>query len=299
MLTHQYHDLANLFSCELDQSALDLIGHDPRFSSFIPEDIQEARIEFTRLFAMTIYPYASVFLGTAPEMNGESTAKAELFYERVGFELPSDWMIGAPDALGAELECLASLLDRGRAAESREFLREHILPWAPVCLIAVERISKFGIYQELARIALDNLLTDSQSLGDTVAPGEDESELAHAEMDLYRLVEHLVAPARCGFFLSKSDLQGIAREIDVPIGFGDRGLILEGLMKSAGSEGRIAEGLEAIRTIGREWTAAYNNWEDRYPASAWLWRVWKSRTGATDAMLTEMLLVARDASGSD
>jgi hypothetical protein len=97
-----------------------------------------------------------------------------------------------------------------------------------------------------------------------------------------------MAPGRCGIFLSKKDLYEVADRVQVPIGFGDRGLMLANLLRGAGSQGRVPETLEALQNTVRQWMNSYSGWILEYPVSAALWRVWLARTEATEAMLTEM-----------
>jgi TorA maturation chaperone TorD len=293
-MTHQdYSHLARLFLQELDAPARDALEGNIWFSLILPADLQDARVEFTRLFTMSVYAYASVFLGATPELNGESAAHVERFYGHVGFELSRGWMLGAPDALGAELACLAWLLERGDTANAAEFLSEHLLTWAPVCCFAVERNAQMEIYRKLGRLSRDLLMADGEGLEHIITPLDDWSDPEPEEKDLHWVVDHMLAPARCGIFLSKQDLQEIGQRMGMPVGFGDRGLMLMNLLRGAGLHERIIETLGALQITVGAWKKSYSNWALEYPRQSLLWRLWLERTERTEEMLIEMQDAAR------
>jgi TorA maturation chaperone TorD len=292
MFSHDYRQFARLFLLELDQPTRDELSQDERFSAALPSNLQDARVEFTRVFTLSVYPYASVFLELEAAMNGNSTAEVERFYERVGFEIEGEWMVGAPDALGAELACLGWLLERGEETHAREFLRDDILPWAPVCCLAIERSAHLDLYRRLAEVTRAVLLGEGERLGGLDAHRTEWNEPEPEERDLHWVIRYLVAPARCGIFLSKEDLRQIAGCVDIPISFGDRALMLTSLLRGAGLQERIPETLERLQDIVRQWMGHYKAWTLDYPHSALLWNLWLARADKTQTALIEMLQVA-------
>jgi TorA maturation chaperone TorD len=117
---------------------------------------EQAAREYSRVVLQLVPPYASLFLDEEAMLNGPHAERAELVYRRFGFEILSEWRAGPADHLGIELHFLASLVDRDEAA-AQAFLAEHVLSWAPVCLLAVARIESARLYPALASFTLDVL----------------------------------------------------------------------------------------------------------------------------------------------
>lgn len=292
MSIHDYLWLARLFLMELDEPTHEALSHDSRFRSSLPSRLQDARVEFVRLLTLSVYPYASVFLEDEAVLNGESTEQVERMFGRIGFELKREWVVAAPDALGAELACLGWLFERGDERGALEFLRDFILPWAPVCCLALERAAHLPFYRMLAQVTRMVLLGEGERLDRIDAPALQWTQSELEERDLHWVIDHLVSPARSGIFLGKEDLSEIAGQIDVPIGFGDRRLMLSSLLGGAGSQERIPQTLENLQRIVRQWSRYYAAWTHEYPRSAALWRLWLARTEGTERLLNEMRLEA-------
>lgn len=291
----EVHQAAGLFLRELDEQDVESLRIDPRYGGVLPANIQEARIEFASLFAMRVYPYASIFLDDPAALNGESTVKAERFYERVGFEVRGGWMLGASDAIGAELECLAWLFSRLDEENAREFLWAYLLPWAPVFSVAVERNTQLEFYGRLAKLTREMLLDAADEGGQPANWDEDDIRSLPEELDLDSLVDYLTTPVRCGILISKQELVTVGREHKIPVAFGDRGLVLGGLLKGAGAQDRVLEVLDEFRQIVVVWNQHYTDWIERHPGSALIWRRWLERSRATERLLEEMKSTAQQA----
>ncbi|HLT20519.1 MAG TPA: molecular chaperone TorD family protein [Thermomicrobiales bacterium] len=151
--------LASAWLLEPDQAALDELAGVPGLAeaaaSVTPE---EAAVEYSRVVLGLAPPYASLFLHEAAMLNGPEAERVELIYRRFGFEIAPEWRAGAADHLGVELHFLAHLLERGDAAAAGEFLRAHVLTWAPVHLLAIERLASARLYPRLATVTLEHLL---------------------------------------------------------------------------------------------------------------------------------------------
>ncbi len=283
-----YNLLARLFLLELDQATREEVRSDTRFCAVLPEDLQAARVEFARLFTLSVYPYASVFLDDTPELNTESTAYVEQFYAQARFGLRPEWMVGAPDALGAELMCAAWLMERGEPDRAREVLREFVLPWAPVACLAIERNARLELYRTLAQVTREFLLEESEQLDRVSWRTPELFAFEPQEQDLHQVSEFLITPARCGVFLSKDDLGRIAADLKLPSGFGERGLMIASLLKSAGMQDCIPQTLGALQGVVAEWVTIYAAWACAYPRSSGLWLAWQKRAEMATELLGEM-----------
>lgn len=131
-----------------------------RLSAFIPvEAVDPGRlaIGWTETFLQLVPPYASLFLDEAGMLNSWPAERVAQVYAASGFQLKPEWRAGAADHLGVQLHFLATLIpDRPTRAEL--FLREQLLPWAPVCCLAVERVATEPLIGSIARLTLDTLV---------------------------------------------------------------------------------------------------------------------------------------------
>jgi len=135
--------------------------------------------DFAHLTLVNLAPHESFF--RRADALVESGAKNPVvgFMQKYGFEADLEAArTVAPDHLGIELELLSVLCgkeaeaqaggDAAYAARIRgiqlELLREHLLTWAPVYLLAAQRNARTALYREGAEAALEFLLTDTQSL---------------------------------------------------------------------------------------------------------------------------------------
>ena len=243
-------------------------------------DTRDLRVEFTRLFTLNVFPYASVYLDAEPLLNTETTARVQAAYDRAGFELGPAWAIGAPDHFGVELNFVAHLLETGRAAE--QFLNTEILPWVGIFLHAVERNAQEEYYREAARDAHAWLMAQAGASDWTLSPAPVQED------DLDAVVARLITPSRGGLFLSKADLLRIARDANLPIGFGDRALMLQSLFRAAGDYGRVGNLLRALQIEANAWSEFYAGETQKFPAGAYIAQSWFKRTTATLAWLKEM-----------
>jgi len=282
----EFRLLARLFLLELDETTRAELEHDARFAQALPCDLTDARIEFTRLLTLSVYPYTSVFLDSPPTLNSESSAQVERFYESVGFAPASDWVYGAPDALGVELACAASLLERG--LDASDFLCNFLLPWAPVCCLAIERNAHLDFYRTLARVTCDALVRAAERINGGHWAKLRYSEVEPEEWDLNEVIDFLLAPARCGVFISKQELQRIAAAVQIPLSFGERGLMLMSLLRGGGLNDQLGAVLEGLEHLLSEWVEKYEWWMRAYPHSSALWQAWFDRTTATQRKLVEM-----------
>ncbi len=80
-----YETFARLFLQEPDAASLAAWQQEPRFAPAFPAALQDLRIEFTRLFSLGVFPYASVFMDPDAFMNTETTARVEAAYQQAHF----------------------------------------------------------------------------------------------------------------------------------------------------------------------------------------------------------------------
>ena len=130
--------------------------------------------DFNRLFVgpgeMLAAPWESVYRSKTKLTFQEPTLQVRELYARFGVHAPA--MHREPDDhLGLELAFVATLSDLAAQATARgdtallkscfetqaDFLRDHLLAWAPACLVLVEKHAETDYYRGAALVALGSL----------------------------------------------------------------------------------------------------------------------------------------------
>lgn len=112
---------------------------------------------------------------------------------------------------------------------------------------------------------------------------------------LREIAQTLTTPALAGMVLTKGRLGELSRELDLPIGFGDRVQMLMGLFRAAGDLERVPALIRALRGEAERWGRRYLGWAEEYPASEAIWNDWRERLSRTRGLLAEMATVADEA----
>lgn len=138
-------------------------------------------VDFTNLFLLHLTPYESFFKREDGMMNTGGSNPVVQFYEKYDFQVDlSRGRIIASDHIGAELEFMHVLLEGEKRALvkkdeksqleileiEKEFLKEHLLSWAPLFLNQVQKESETSFYREFADLAIDFLFSDYEYIND-------------------------------------------------------------------------------------------------------------------------------------
>ena len=76
--------------------------------------------------------------------------------------------------------------------------------------------------------------------------------------NLHDLVELLIVPSRCGFFLTRNRIREIGVEMSLRTGIQTRKRMLENLFREAGSENKIYELLGFLDSDAKFWLERYS-----------------------------------------
>lgn len=262
---------------------------DARFASALSSDLHDLRVEYTRLFTLNVYPYASVFLDVEGVLNTATTARVQRAYEQAGFQLDAALPIGASDHFGAELLFVAHLLEHKRNEAAQTFLRDEIAAWAIIFLPAVEQNARAEFYRTLARETLKWVCANIAPLD--YAPSPPITDLPDPSLDeqnLNSIVAYLLSPARSGIFLRKDDLTRIARETGLPVRFGDRTGMVRSLFIAAGESQSVQLLLPTLQMETQRWLERYMIAEKENPSMATSARAWLDRAQRTSVYLERM-----------
>lgn len=242
---------------------------------------------YTELFTLTLYPYASVYLGADGMLGGEPRDRIAGFWRAIDVAPPHE-----PDHLAALLGAYASLEDREAEASdpiAREawshvrsvFLHEHLLSWLPPYLIKVAEIAPaYGAWARLLSDALASAAVSSEATKNLPSHFRDLGGVPdprHAGVAAF--ISALLAPARSGIVLTRSDLRRAARELGLGLRQGERRFALEAMLAQEPSR--------VLRWLGEE----AQRWVEMHDASIEIEvsrKYWIDRAAQTAVLLNEL-----------
>ncbi len=239
--------------------------------------------DHTELFSFALYPYASVYLGIEGMLGGEARDRIAGFWRALSLVPPDE-----PDHLAVMLALYAQLVERAEAEEDSAlrqaveharaaFFWEHLASWLPVYL-AKARTAARGAYARWAELLAAALEREAASLPCPVAlPLHLREVPAFDDAVDDALVSALLAPARTGFILVRSDLRRIAESMGIALRQGERRYALDALLaqdRVAVLSGLVAQAEEAAEAHG----ALVAPWGG-------IARAWQARAGETAAAL--------------
>jgi TorA maturation chaperone TorD len=183
---------------------------------------EPARAEYTDLFVVQLYPYASVYLSDVGQLGGEVQDHIGGFWRILKQPVPRD-----PDHVATLFSTYAQLTQRVQngaepylqelARQMRHaFLWEHIISWI---LPFTARVRELGsaTYRGWATLVLDALEAEAVQAGQpALLPLHlRKAPPLPAVPHLSELVETLFTPARSGVILTRADITRCARDLGI------------------------------------------------------------------------------------
>ncbi len=292
-----YRMAAELFAREPDEELLALASSVPALARHATPG---AAARYTHVFVLNAYPFASVYLGADGGIDGAHAGFTRGVLEALGLRVVT---ADAADHIAVQLDAVAALLEReagavdpaDRAAArarhaQRVLLGEHLLPWVPLFLDAVERVDD-GLFRAAARWTRDTLVAHAAALLDgdpwrpEPGPDVDGAPDPSEEPASLSAVARLSVPARGGLLLCRADLARIGGALGVPLRFGGRRFMLEGLAQAAVQQGASDALTAALVAVVRERRRQLATWAGDLPELAALWEPWLARLDDTLAAL--------------
>jgi hypothetical protein len=198
--------------------------------------------EYTDVFVLHLYPYASVYLGAEGMLGGEAADRVAGFWRALHLAPPAE-----PDHLAALLGLYAALADReaedgdgARRLLSRHartaLLHEHLVSWLPPYLDRLEALAppacrawgallRSALWEETEVLGAPRAL--SAHLQAAPPLPDPRREGSHA------FVAGLLAPVRCGMILTRADLARAARDLELGLRVGERKFAIAALLSQA------------------------------------------------------------------
>ncbi len=209
-LTQQQTARINLYALtsrltmsEVDEALLKSIEEDENMLSFFPayatwekrkklsrKDLIERylNVDFTNLFLLHLIPYESFYLREDQMMETGGDNPVQQLFNDYDFRVELDKArVLSADHIGVELEFMFKLAeaemkaleegDTEAAAEiaklEYDFLKEHLVEWAPMYLINVKNEAGTAFYFDLADVTLEFILSDFEYLTELKNRGYD------------------------------------------------------------------------------------------------------------------------------
>jgi TorA maturation chaperone TorD len=251
--------------------------------------------EYTELFVLQLYPYASVYLGAEGMLGGEARDRISGFWRALS---PAKMPPAESDHLALMLALYARLCElagdesdesdeKGRGAwerARRAFLWEHLLCWLPVYLHKLDALAP-PFYRRWGKVLRETLLSEAKVVGGVEAlPLHLRAAPAlvdpRAGASAGEFIQSLLSPVRSGMILTRSDLNRAARRLGLGTRLGERAFILRALLGQ--NAGRMLEWL-AEEALG---------WAERHRADAnslgAVARAWEEKARAAALLLGEL-----------
>ena len=260
-----------------------------------PFDADSAAADHQGLFGFNLFPYEGVFLDPDAQLGGPATDRLLRAYGRLGYSPPTASLSG--DHLGCQLDLLAFLsaaeadaLADDLAPEAariagltRDFLDNHLLRWlAPLQAALAGQANPF--YAALGALVAATVLDQRLALGGAPqlpplpAPPD---PLADESARLRDIAAYLLAPLSSGVYLSRDDIAGLARALQLPRGFGNREQMLLNLLRSAAQYDQADALLTVLTALFADRRAYYAAQAAAWPALRPVWQPWETRGAAT------------------
>jgi hypothetical protein len=219
--------------------------------------------EYTGVFIVHLYPYASVYLGAEGMLGGEARDRVAGFWRALRLTPPAE-----PDHLAALLGLYASLIEREaedgdgarrllwRQARSA-LLEEHLVSWLPPYLdrLAVLAPPPYRVWATLLQSALREEVAAAGSPAALSAHLRSAPPLPDPRRDgSHGFVTGLLAPVRCGMILTRADLARAARSLGLGLRVGERKFALAALV-SQDPPAVLAWLAEEARTCARRYAS--------------------------------------------
>lgn len=306
---HTYLLVSRLFMDGLTDDLLPYMEQIPELASAAlrPFDPDESAAAHYGVFAHDIFPYESIFRDVSGLLGGVYANQVNAIYQRAGYYITADY-----DHIGHELAFLALLCHAEFSALEAQnvevadhfkqlqavFLRDHLLYWLSPFSIALlySNQSFFGALAKLTqRLVYDHLLSINHKKTTNLLSNSDDTNLAKSpdilrnnQTSLKQIANYLVTPPHSGLYLGRNTITALARERQLPRGFGSRQQMLSNLFHSAAQYDLVPNLLDDLAIHTDSWGKKYEEQIGNFPKlDPWI-QPWLQRLKNTAGVLSEM-----------
>ncbi len=228
--------------------------------------LETLQADHHHVFGYCVVPYEGVYLRASMTI-GHSPELVHL-YTAAGF----DPGIHEPEHLATCLRALAHLSIPSVGQQTLQLqLIDRLLLWVPMWRHAVLRVQRpfatalATLITELLHLHRESLSTLPDTTPKPLA-GAPTLDLDNPATGIGDIADFLLTPLATGVFLSRHDLTGLARRLQLPCGFGGRAVLLRNLLRSAARFGRLTQVLDDLThlwTHARDQVAVNSPWHPR------------------------------------
>ena len=214
-----------------------------------------------------LIPAGSFFLERKGMLGGSVAFRVQTKMMALGYTPETDSLTS--DHLSNVLRFSARLHEQGEVETLNAFLSNEVHSWLPF-VIAEFELSGSVFFEDLAGVLKQWLRAGFQGDGvRQVAPegasdaratrqGLFDVDLDFDKADLVGVSRFLATPIESGVFISKSRLASEARSMRLPMGFGSRSMLIEGMLRSASQYDALPK---VCSFLDAEVTRTMNMWQ--------------------------------------
>ena len=293
---HAYRLFSRLFLEGLTADLWPYVQQIGELTAVLPAtfDADEAAATHQHLFGFNLFPYASIFLASDGLLGGDVSNQASQQYQQAGFAV--DTAATSPDHIGHELQFLAYLCaaeadawrDKLPLIAQRmqqlqvDFLQKHLLYWLIPLATAVSAQQE-PLYSQITELAVQLVHDHATDLAQqqlsiplsSYALPTPPDILAQEKTGLRRIARYLTIPPYSGLFLSRDHIGRLARQLDLPRGFGSREQLLENLLQTAVQYDLLPQLITLLQQTIKTWQATLQSHSTSFPThiTPWLKRL--------------------------
>lgn len=307
--SYSYQLFSQLYLHGLTAVLLPYVQQIPELTAVCPRPYlpDEAAASHHDLFQYNVFAQESFFLSENGLVGGEKTAVVNHIYQQHGYLLNS--AATQADHLGHQLAFLALLANLEADAwesqqpvtaetlrkEQAHFMQNHLLTWGISCLLAIQNQAD-PFFAGVAQLSQTMILAHFETLAETAVPTPppnflppSQNILANDKTGFKEIANYLLLPAFSGIYLSRDDIAQLARQQDLPRGFGSREQMLVNLLRTAVQYDSLPTLLAKLQAACQHWQENYRQMATEQPSAAPFLHPWQSRAQKTGAMLAEIL----------
>ena len=230
------------------------------------------------IFGFEIQPYSGTFLHPEGLVGGEQTERGLDLCHNLGINI--DPTTDSIEHLGRQLQLLWKLTNSSTPVHTvQPILDALLIPWLAPVLVSIVRYGQ-PFYTQLAHDIWRIVVRHRAhfNIPFQFQPVDEEPLLDDPKTGLKDLARFLTTPGRSGFYLSRASITGIARNTQLPRGFGSRYQMMESLLFSAADQLQIPHLVTELQHELKTWEKIYNQFQQQTPTpfnfvSGWLERM--------------------------
>ncbi len=294
-----YDLLGRLLLTGMDGDLLAAVREIPRLAVHLPETVELDLLaaDHYHLFGLNLFPHASIFLDESGLLGGELAARAAGRLAAIGYQPDG----AAADHAGHALRGLAVLCAAeegawrdglaaaaGRQQTSQQGLLDELAAWLWPLLAALQ-LQPDPFYAALADLTAELIIHHhAPAASPPVLAAPTLAFLDEPQTGIREIARFLLAPVRSGWFLSREDITGFARMLELPRGFGGREQTLTNLFRTAAHYERVPALARLLEGHEHRWRARYAAFQAQAAPGRLGVENWITRLDATRALLARL-----------